>query len=135
MAAYIYYTSTTPPNTVEWETQPSWIDGSLNTGNAINVIKNITDGGTVQIASNEMGSNPKKFIVYFENRQTLDSYLSSNPVNVITICEDPAVVSYCADNNIIYSISISDTVSTLTDVISSIDIANFDNWWMPYSSI
>jgi hypothetical protein len=135
MASYIYYTSTTPPNTEEWEIRSDWIDGALNTGNAINVIKEITDGGIVQIASNEMGSNPKKFIVYFEQRQTLDSYLSNNPVNVMTICEDPAVVSYCADNNIVYSISISDTVSTLTEVISSIDPENFDNWWMPYSTI
>lgn len=134
MSAYIHYTSITPPNTVGWEM--SWPNTPLDTWNAMRTIRTIYNSSEVQFATNGYGygypnedqSLHKSIIVYFESRETLDSYLSNNPMNLITICEDSTVVQYCEDNNIVYSISISDTTGSLSDVIFSIDNDNVDKW-------
>ena len=134
MPAYIYYTSTTPSNTVDWET--NWPDTPLDTWHAIRTIRTIYNDDEVQFASNGYGHGytnedqplHKAIIVYFESRETLDSYLSNNSTNLITICEDSTVVQYCEDNNIVYNISIIDTTSSLLDIILSIDNDNVDNW-------
>lgn len=132
MPAYIYYTSTTPQDTVEWET--SWPNTPLDTWNAMRNIRTIYNSDQVQIATNGYGYSVdvwplhKAIIVYFESRELLDSYLSNNSVNLMTICEDSTVVQYCQDNNIVYSISINDTASSLSDVIFSLGDDQVDNW-------
>jgi hypothetical protein len=131
MAAYIYYKSTRPVEVLEWETHSDYVSATVL---AIDLIKSISDGGLIQIADKGETANPKVIICYFENRETLDSYLSNNPVNVVSVCSDPSVVEYCQNNNIIYEVSINDTSKSLTEVISMVDPENFDDWWTPYSS-
>ena len=123
MSTYIYYESTTPSGVTQWELLDNYKEVIHSLFDATD---NIISDGLHEIAgmSNLV---TMKFIIYFENQQSAESYIN-NPPNVISLCSDPAVVTYCKDNNIIYSISVNDTSNTLTEIIASIDNDNFSSW-------
>ena len=123
MATYIYYESTTPTGVTQWELLDNYKE-SIHL--LFNATDNINSDGLLEIAGMD-NLVTMKFIIYFENKQTADSYLSNTP-NLVSICSDSEVVKYCNDNNIVYSISVNDTSNTLTEIIASTDSDNFSSW-------
>ena len=123
MATYIYYESTTPPGVTQWELFDKNAETILS---LIEATDNIISDELIEVAGRS-NSVITKLIIYFENKQTADAYLSNTP-NVVSFCSDPEMVKYCNDNNIVYSVSVNDTSNTLTEIIDSVDSDNFSGW-------